>query len=114
MEQSRLPDFKKHAQKQAVLSHEVSRLLKGFKGARKSKFAFWYEVVGEKISEIAVPVKNKNGVLFIKVEDPIWRFELSRRKEELLPKINERIKKSKIKEKNKKAILSVLVPSWRR
>jgi predicted nucleic acid-binding Zn ribbon protein len=98
MEQSRLPDFKKHTQKQSVLSQEVNQLLKGFKTVRKSKFAFWYEVVGEKISEIAIPVKNKNGVLFIKVEDPIWRFELSRRKEELLPKINERIKKNTIKE----------------
>ena len=98
MEQSRLPDFKKHTQKQSALSHEVSRLLKNFKSVRKSKFTFWYEVVGEKISEIAVPVKNKNGVLFIKVDDPIWRFELSRRKDELIPEINERLKKSVIKE----------------
>ncbi len=55
-------------------------------------------MVGEKISKIAVPVKNKNGVLFIKVEDAIWRFELSRRKEELIQKINEHLKKNVFKE----------------
>lgn len=92
------PDFKKHAQNQSLLSNEIDKLIKGIKRIRKSRFLFWEEVVGMKISKVAVPVMNKNGVLFVKVEDSIWRFELSRRKEELLPKINEHLKKNRIKE----------------
>lgn len=92
------PDFKKHSRRQASLSDEVQNLIKGIKKIRKSRFIFWEEVVGEKISKVAVPVKNKNGVLFVKVEDSIWRFELSRRKEELLIKINEHLKKNTIRE----------------
>jgi len=34
----------------------------------------------------------------VKVEDSVWRFELSRRKEELVSKINEQLKKSIYKE----------------
>jgi predicted nucleic acid-binding Zn ribbon protein len=92
------PDFKKHTQHQAVLSTEIDKLIKGIKKIRKSRFLFWDEVVGEKIASVAVPVKNKNGVLFVKVEDAIWRFDLSRRKEDLLPKINEHLKRNLIKE----------------
>ena len=99
MEQPRkLPDFKKRAQQQSLLGDEVNKLIKGIKKARKSKFIFWEDVVGEKISKVAVPVKSKNGVLFVKVEDAIWRFELNRRKIELVQKINEKLKKNEIKE----------------
>ena len=99
MEQQRkLPDYKKHTQKQSQLGEEVSKLLKGIKKARKSRFVYWEEVVGEKISKVAVPVKNKNGVLLVKVEDAIWRFELNRRKIELVKKINEKLNKNEVKE----------------
>ena len=91
-------DFKKRKQNQSILSSEVSHLLKGLKKVRKSKFIFWEEVVGEKIAKVAVPVKNKNGVLFVKVDDAVWRFELSRRKEELLDNIFKYYKKNVIKE----------------
>ena len=96
--QKKIPDYNKRTQKQSALGDEVTRLIKGVKNARRSKFVFWEEVVGEKIAKIAVPVKNKNGVLFVKVEDSVWRFELSRRKEELILKINEQLKKSIFKE----------------
>ncbi len=99
MEQSKESiDLKHRKQNQSVLSSEVSQLLKGLKKVRKSKFIFWEEVVGEKIAKVAVPVKNKNGVLFVKVDDAVWRFELSRRKEELLDKIFKYYKKNVIKE----------------
>lgn len=99
MEQLRkLPDYKKHAQHQSSLGEEVNNLIKGIKKARKSRFVFWEDVVGERISKVAVPVKTKNGVLFVKVEDAIWRFELNRRKTELLQKINEKLKKNEVKE----------------
>ena len=96
--QKKIPDYNKRTQKQAPLGDEINKLIKGVKSIRRSKFVFWEEVVGEKIARIAIPVKNKNGVLFVKVEDSVWRFELSRRKEELVSKINEQLKKSIYKE----------------
>lgn len=97
-QQKKIPEYNKHSQKQSNLGDEVEKLIKGVKSIRRSKFLFWEEVVGEKIARVAVPVKNKNGILFVKVEDAVWRFELSRRKEELVLKINELLKKSAFKE----------------
>jgi predicted nucleic acid-binding Zn ribbon protein len=91
-------DFKKRSQHRSTLKDEVNGLLKGVKKYQKARYAYWEEVVGEKIGKVAVPVKNKKGVLFVKVEDSVWRFELTRRKEELITKINEFSNKSKIKD----------------
>lgn len=91
-------DFKTRSKHIVSLKNELDGLLKGIKKYQKERFAYWEEVVGEKIAKVAVPVKNKKGVLFVKVEDAVWRFELTRRKDELLTKINEQSKKSIIKD----------------
>jgi predicted nucleic acid-binding Zn ribbon protein len=99
MAQYRHPiDFKVRTKRQSLLKNEINELIKGVKKYQKEKFIFWEEVVGEKISNVAVPVKNKKGVLFVKVEDSVWRFELTRRKDELISKINEHSKKNLIKD----------------
>ncbi len=99
MVQQRLfSNIKGHTQGQASLNSEVSSLLKGLKNERKEKFAFWDDTMGKKISKVAVPVKNKKGVLFVKVEDSIWRFELARNKEEIIKKLNDHLKKNTIKD----------------
>ena len=54
--------------------------------------------MGEKIAAVAVPVKNKKGVLLVKVQDAVWKFELTRRKEEIHKMINEHLKKNLIKD----------------
>jgi len=82
----------------ASLKNELNGLIKGIKKYQKDRFAYWEQTVGEKIAKVAVPVKNKKGVLFVKVEDAVWRFELTRRKDEILNKINEHSKKSLIKD----------------
>lgn len=81
-------DYKKRTKKQKDLSKEVSDLIKTLKKEKKKKFGFWSEAVGEKISDIATPYKLKNEILLIKVSDAVWRFELTKRKEELLESIN--------------------------
>jgi hypothetical protein len=90
--------FKEHSLKQSSISSEISELIDGIKTLQKEKYLFWEETVGRKISKVAVPVKEKKGVLFIKVQDSIWRFELVRRKDELIAKINEHLKKNSIKD----------------
>jgi hypothetical protein len=54
--------------------------------------------VGEKRARVAIPIKNKKGVLFVKVEDAVWRFELTKRKDELIDKVNLHLKKNTIKD----------------
>lgn len=99
MAQSKQPiDFKERKQHQSVLGSEIDELMRGMKKYQKEKFKFWEEVVGEKIANVAVPVKNKKGVLFVKVEDSVWRFELTRRKEEIISKINEHSNKNTLKD----------------
>jgi predicted nucleic acid-binding Zn ribbon protein len=90
---------KEHSNKPSALGSEVGSILGEIKKARKAKYSFWTEAVGEKISEAAVPVYNKKGVLFVKVSDSVWRFELTRRKNEILEKVNENLsEKNKIKD----------------
>ncbi len=90
-------NFKKHTQKQLFLNKEVASLIKSLKKDRQKKFGFWSESVGEKISEIAVPYMMKKDILMVRVSDSVWRFELTKRKEELLLKINSNSEK-KIKD----------------
>ncbi len=99
MVQSKQPiDFKERRQSQSPLGNEIGELIQGIKKYQKAKFKFWEEVVGEKIANVAVPVKNKKGVLFVKVADSVWRFELTRRKEEIITKINEHSNKNTLKD----------------
>jgi predicted nucleic acid-binding Zn ribbon protein len=90
--------FNEHKNKQTNLKTEIVSLFKSLKSERISKFGFWEELVGEKLAKIAVPVSNKKGVLFVKVEDPVWRFELTREKNELLIKLKETCKRNSIKD----------------
>ena len=58
----------------------------------------WNEIVGRKISIHTTPEKVSYGKLYIKVDSPVWRSELSFRKEEILDSINRELKDAKIKE----------------
>jgi predicted nucleic acid-binding Zn ribbon protein len=97
-QQNLTPNLKKRTQKQADLKSEISVLLKNIKAEKRKRYAFWEDVVGEKIAKVAEPVKNKNGILFVKVQDATWRFELTRRKPEICTLINEHLKKNTIKD----------------
>lgn len=92
-----LIDFGKHSNKQLFLNKEITTLIKTLKKEKQKKFKFWHDAVGEKISEIAVPYMMKKNVLLVRVSDSVWRFELTKRKDELLKKVNENSEK-KIKD----------------
>jgi predicted nucleic acid-binding Zn ribbon protein len=91
-------DRKKRQSNEVLLSYEVKKIIKGLKENQKKQFKYWEEVVGEKLSGIAQPIKDKKGILYVKVPDSVWRFELSMRKDELKEKINQHLNKQYIKE----------------
>jgi predicted nucleic acid-binding Zn ribbon protein len=53
----------------------------------------WKDVVGERIAKETEAHKMENGVLFVKVEDSVWRNELSMMKLQIIKMINERVKR---------------------
>lgn len=52
----------------------------------------WKECVGETIAKYSVPFEFKRGKLVIKVENAVWRYELSLKKEEILKKLQVLVK----------------------
>jgi hypothetical protein len=48
----------------------------------------WKECVGDTISEFSKPIELKKNKLFVRVENAVWRFELSAKKSEIISKLN--------------------------
>jgi predicted nucleic acid-binding Zn ribbon protein len=88
-------DYKIRTKKLSTLSDEISGLIGVVKKEEKKRFGFWYKAVGENIAKAAIPVMNRKGILLVKVQDSVWRFELTRRKEELLEAVNAHLKEEK-------------------
>lgn len=58
----------------------------------------WAEIVGEKVAEVTVPEKIDRGVLTVKVTSPVWKYELTMRKQEILQKIAKEFGPYEVKE----------------
>jgi hypothetical protein len=48
----------------------------------------WKECVGETIAKFSRPVELKKNKLFVKVENAVWRFELSAKRNEIISRLN--------------------------
>lgn len=88
-------DYKIRTKKTSTLGNEISSLIGDVKKEEKKRFGFWYKAVGEQISKAAKPVMVRKGVLLVKVQDDVWRFELARRKEEIKELVNSHLKEEK-------------------
>jgi len=59
------------------------------KGAKAGEvLAMWPEIAGKALSERTEAVALEEQILFLKVEDPAWRNELSLMSEQLTEKVN--------------------------
>ncbi|MCF7808275.1 MAG: DUF721 domain-containing protein [Candidatus Marinimicrobia bacterium] len=58
----------------------------------------WDEFVGERIAEVSQAEKIEKGTLYVKVESPVWRNELSFMKHSLIKDINMKLKKNIVKD----------------
>ena len=67
-------------------------------------FEVWNSCVGETIAKFAVPVGLRKNKLMVSVENAVWRYELSNRKEEIIVKLNENLKNIK----NKKSVKDII------
>ncbi|HEY5536666.1 MAG TPA: DUF721 domain-containing protein [Ignavibacteria bacterium] len=57
----------------------------------------WEECVGTVIAGYSVPAHLKNGKLFVRVENAVWRFELAAKKLDIINKLNNVLDKTKKK-----------------
>ena len=71
-----------------------------FKNAilQENAISIWPNVVGKNISKISKATSVDKGVLFVKVESATWKQELHMQKNEIINKINEKIRSKTIKE----------------
>lgn len=60
-------------------------------------FIEYREIVGEKLSEISVPLGLRNKTLFIGVKNPIWSHQLHFLKPEIIDKINSKFSRTVVK-----------------
>ena len=77
-----------------ILSDIVGSLKKDKKrGVSEKLIDAWREISGEKISAHTLPYKFKNKILYIKVDESTWAYELSQKyKALLINKINSNLK----------------------
>jgi hypothetical protein len=66
----------------------------------------WKECVGETIAKFSRPVELKKNKLFVKVENAVWRFELSAKRNEIISRLNLLLYKED-KKKNIKEIVFI-------
>ncbi|MBN1634288.1 MAG: DUF721 domain-containing protein [Ignavibacteria bacterium] len=92
-------DFKDRANKFISLEKEMENFVNELGLPEKLQeleiIRIWNECVGIPISNRTKSVFIAKNKLFVKVEDAVWRFELSLRKEEILKVFNERFQKIK-------------------
>ncbi len=56
----------------------------------------WKEVVGDKVAEVSKVQKFDEGKLFVIVKSSTWRFELLRRSDSIIEKLNKKIGKDTV------------------
>ena len=80
----------------------LSRVLKDHNLEEESKryeaLTRWDEIVGEKIAAVTTPERVMHGVLVVKVNSSVWKYELTMRKAEILAKIHEMTKSNDVKD----------------
>lgn len=58
----------------------------------------WEKVVGERIASRAVPIKVRDSILFVRVENASWRNELFFMKRKIVEQLNQSVKDNVIKD----------------
>lgn len=61
-------------------------------------FDRWEEIVGEKVALHAKPVRTANRILYVEVDDPMWRTQLKYMRDEIMNRINEVIKEGAVRD----------------
>jgi len=58
----------------------------------------WTDCVGSSIANFSTPVEIRKNKLFVSVENAAWRYELSLKKNEIIEKLNQNLKRKIIRD----------------
>ena len=61
-------------------------------------FSLWGQIAGPTVANHCRPVRIKDDILYVEVDDPIWLSQMRYMKEEILRKIETQIKPGIVKE----------------
>ncbi|MBP6940152.1 MAG: DUF721 domain-containing protein [Syntrophorhabdaceae bacterium] len=61
-------------------------------------FPMWSDIVGEKTAQHTRPARIKGHILYIEVDDPMWLTQLKYMKDDILEKIDMKIKQGAFKD----------------
>ena len=80
----------------------LTRALKGLNIDRRVKEEFailnWSKVVGDRIASYANPLRVRDSILFVRVENASWRNELVFLKGKIIKELNQSVKANVIKD----------------
>ncbi len=60
--------------------------------------AYWHKVVGKEIARHTEPFRVSNGVIFVRVDEDVWRKELQYMKMDIIQKLNKELKKEVVRD----------------
>ena len=93
------PDIKTRANKIVSVKEEIEHFLNQLgmeRGLYELELSLiWKESVGEAIAKYSKAVAIKRNKLFVSVENSVWRYELSTKKEQIIDRFNMNLKKLK-------------------
>jgi predicted nucleic acid-binding Zn ribbon protein len=55
-------------------------------------FSVWHDIAGERMAAHTRPTNISNRILYVEVDDPLWLSQLKYMKQEIVDKINIKIK----------------------
>ena len=58
----------------------------------------WREIVGKTIADVTIPTKIEHGRMFVQVENPSWRQEITFYKQKIIKRLNKKLGKNIIKD----------------
>jgi len=97
-----LPKDSIRNQRVASLGSVLDKLIQLYQLDDKIKeneaLAKWPEIVGPGISAVTTPIRVKDGTLYIKTKNDVWRNEIYYQKFQILQKIEKTLKKRIISE----------------
>lgn len=96
-----MPRYKRRGKLEKIdtrLKRVLRRLNLEYEILSRKILDFWPEVVGEKVSLHTEAEKVKDGILFVRVDNPVWSNELRFYKNDYIKKLNEKVEKKIIKE----------------
>ena len=90
------------AQKERHIRDSLLRLFKSLgmqdRFEENLAIAFWDTTVGKEIAQHTEPFKVAKGIMFVKVDNDVWRNELAFYKHEIIQKLNQKLGKRAIQE----------------